>query len=109
MLDIAFKKGIACNNERVEVEERGVMKEIEHTKNVRLDRHYTGRRSSDSELLDSLRSSEDYWNEYEEEGLGTTMKRAKRAIERQRKKREGLRRRGLRPRDMGLAGLNAKD
>ena len=82
MLDIAFKKGIACNNERVEIEERGVLKEIENTKRVRHDRHYTGRRSSDSELLDSVRSSEDYWNEYEEEGLGTTMKRAKRAIER---------------------------
>ena len=73
LLDLAFKKGMACNSERVEGEERGVLKEIEHTKRARQDRHYTGRRSSDSELLDSLRSSEDYWNEYGEEGLGNTM------------------------------------
>ena len=85
------------------------MEQIQHTKRIRRDRHYTGRRSSDSELLDSVRSSEDYWNEYGEEGLGTTMKRAKKAIERQEKRREGLKRRGLRPKDLGEAGLNAKD
>ena len=73
LLDLAYTKGMACNNERVEEEERGVMKEIEHTKRVRHDRHYTGRRNSDPELLDSVRSSEDYWNEYGEEGLGGTM------------------------------------
>ena len=109
LLDLAFKKGMACNNERVEKEERGVLKEIEHTKRVRHDRHYTGRRSSDSELLDSVRSSEDFWNEYGEEGLGTTMQRAKKSIERQRKKKEGLKKRGLRPKDNEQNTLNAKD
>ena len=56
-----------------------------------------------------MRSSEDFWNEYGEEGLGTTMQRAKRAIERKRRKIEALKRKGLRPTKMRETGLKPKD
>ena len=112
LLDLPFKKGLACNNERIEISERGLIEDIEQIKKERRDRTYDGRRSDDSELLDSVRSSEDYWNDYGDElGLGTTIIRAKRSIERKRKKKEGMKPKGLKPnnKESATAKLNAKD
>ena len=62
MLDLALCKGIACDDTSLENSERDIEEMLERENAERRD-SYDGRRSSNSELLKSVRSSRDFWNE----------------------------------------------
>ena len=60
MVDLAYIKSLALEDSSVEEYERELESELGQRGLLTLDDNY-GRRSDNSELLQSVRSSQDYW------------------------------------------------
>ena len=61
LVDLAAVKGIAFENSSIEESEREIFEQIDEEKAMRGDDLYDGRRSQNSELLKSIQSNHDYW------------------------------------------------
>ena len=66
LMDLAACKGKAFEDSSIEESEREIDDAIEAEKVQRDDSEYDGRRSYNSELLDSIRSENDYWQKLED-------------------------------------------
>ena len=64
LVELALCKGLACDDTSVEESERAIEEQLNKVKKIRPeDDDYDGRRSENSELLDSVRSSMDFWKD----------------------------------------------
>ena len=91
IIDLAICKGVACNDSSVEEEEKRIEEELEERRGDGEE----GRRSNNSELLHSVRSSKEYWqalkkkiNKEEEPRVRGIARRQREKVQAQEEKKE---------------------
>ena len=65
VLTLAQMKGIACQDSQLEDFEEELQQQLTRRKKLCNQSDYEGRRSNNSEILDSVRSSKNYWQGFD--------------------------------------------